>query len=111
MQWVAAFFVSAQTCHQQGSHITPGALVDGLMDIDVFRLLFAVKGSVGRKTDALGCSARGSVDLPAFVRKGDVDLLPDLGVLDAVIGLQVVHIKSTDVTEDLLGALIAPMLR
>ena len=81
------------------------------MDIDVFGLLLAVEGPIGRKTHALGCGARGSVDLPALIWEGDVDLLPDLGVLDAVIGLQVVHVKPADVTEDLLGALIAPMLR
>jgi len=81
------------------------------MDVDVFGLLLAVEGSIGRKTHTLGCSTRRSVDLPALIREGDIDLTPDLGVLDAVVGLQVVHVKPADVTEDLLGAFIAPMLR
>ena len=81
------------------------------MDIDVFGLLLAIEGSIGRETHTLGCGARGSVDLPALVREGDVDLTPDLCVLNAVVGLQVVHVKPANITKDLFGALIAPMLR
>ena len=110
MKRVATSFVPAEAGNKKGSHVAPGALVDGFVDVDVLGLLLAVKRPVGRKTNTLWCSTRGSIDLPALIGEGDVDLLPDLGVLNAVVGLQVVHVKTADVTEDLLGALIAPML-
>lgn len=106
MQWIATPLVPAQTCHHHGTNITPSALVDGFVHVDVFRFLSAVLRSIGRKANAFRCRP----DVPAFIGVGDVDLCPELGVLVLVVGMQVVDVKSTDVTEDLFGALVAPVV-
>lgn len=106
VQWVATSFVSAQARHYHGTNIAPSALVDSLVHVDVLRFLFAVFRSIGRKTNAFRCRP----DVPAFIWEGDVDLCPELGVLVFVVGMQVVDVKSTDVTEDLFCTLVAPMV-
>ena len=106
MQWIATPLVPAQTCHDHGANITPSALVDGFVHVDVLRFLFAVLRSIGRKANAFRCRP----DVPAFIREGDVDLCPEFGVLVFVVGMQVVDVKPTDVAEDLLCTLVAPVV-
>jgi hypothetical protein len=76
------------------------------MYVDVFRFLFAVLRSVGRKANTFRCRP----DVPAFIGECDIDLCPELGVLVFVVGMQVVNVKPTDVAEDFLCALVAPVV-
>lgn len=106
VQWVATLLVPAQTSHHHGTNVTPGALVDGFVHVDVFRLLFAVLRSVGRKTNTFRCRP----DVPAFIRESDVNLCPELGVLVFVVGMQVIDVKPADVTQDFFRTLVAPVV-
>lgn len=80
------------------------------MDVDVLRLLLAVAGAVGGQAHSPGGRLTRSLNLPALFRESDLNFLPELGVLVFVVGMQVVDVKPTDVTEDLLCTLVAPMV-
>lgn len=110
MQRVSALGVSAQTGYQQASHVSPGALVDGLMDVHIFGRVGTVGRAVRREAHSLGGATSGGGDLPTLVREADLHHFPELAVLDAVVSMQVVHIKTTDVTQDFLGTLVTPVL-
>ena len=106
MKWVATLLVPTQTSHHHGTNITPSTLVNGFVHVDVLRFLLAVLRSVRRKANTFRCRP----DVPAFIRESDVDLCPELGVFVFVVGMQVVDIKPTDVTQDFLRALVTPVM-
>ena len=110
MQRIGATLVPTKPCHLQLPHIPPRALVDRLVDVDVVGLLLAVFRPVGRHTDSLGGRSSGVLDLPALVRKANLHHLPKLAVLELVLPMEVVQVKTTDVTQDFLRALVAPVL-
>lgn len=109
MQRIRALVVAAQACDHHVPHISPGALVDRLMDVHVLRFVSAVSRPVGRKAHSLGCCATRGLHLPAVFREADGDLLPELGVFVFVVSVQVVDIEAADVAQDLLRTLVTPV--
>ena len=109
MQRVGTPGVAAQPCYHQRPHIPPRALVYRLVDIHVLGFLLAVARPIRRQAHPLGRTTTKDLHLPAVFREANLHHLPELGVLVFVVLMQVVHIKSTDVAQDFLGALVAPM--
>lgn len=109
MQGIGAPGVAAQPGHHQCPNIPPRTLVDRLVDIDVLGFLLAVARTIRRQAHPLGRTTTKDLHLPAVFREADLHHLPELGVLVFVVLMQVVHIKPTDVAQDFLGALVAPV--
>jgi len=48
--------------------------------------------------------------VPALAEGGDLEALPEGFVLDLVVNVEVVDVEPTDVTDDLLDAVVAPVV-
>lgn len=110
MKRVAALGIATQTRHLQVPHIPPGTLVQGLVDVHVVGLLLAVFRPIGGHTHPLRRGATRGLDLPTLLREADLHRLPELAVLDAVLSVEIVEVETTDVTQNLVDALIAPVV-
>lgn len=85
MQRVSALGVAAQPGHHERPHIPPRTLVHRLVDVHVLGFLLAVARPIRRQTHSLGCTTTRHLHLPALIRKGDRNFLPELGVFVFVV--------------------------
>lgn len=109
MQGVAAPWIPAKPGDNESANVPPGALVDGLVDVDVLRSLLAVVRPIGGQTDPLGRGSTLFSDVPALIWEAYPHGLPQLCVFVFVVSDEIVEIKPTDVAQDLFGALVAPV--
>ena len=80
------------------------------MDVDVIGQPAGVPGPVRGHTDSFRRVAGGVFDDPALSRLTDLNHVPQVVALGFVVEMQVVDVEPTDVAQDLLGALVAPVV-
>ena len=85
MQRIAAQRVIAKPGDNIGTDVAPSALVDGLVECHVFRLLFAVGRTVRGKAETLGNIRPSVFDLPALVHRANLNQCPELMVFEFVV--------------------------
>jgi len=87
------------------TYVTPGALVDQLVDVDVLSKPLAVQGPVGRKGDPFLVP----LHHPALIKPTMGNAPPEGLIPDLVVAVKVVDVKPTDVGLDLESAVVTPM--
>ena len=108
MERVETAFVFASACHKHLADITPGALVNSLVNTDVVVDSAAVvKVAIRRKARASACKPW---HFPTLIPSPNRDLVPEPQQSGLVVLVEIVDVKTAVVALDLAHALIAPML-
>ena len=107
MERVETVLVFARACDKHLANISPGTLVDCLVDVDIVICPGFIKRAIRRKTHPPG-SKPGY--FPALIPFTNRDLVPESKKSGLVILVEVVDVKTTVVVLDFASAFIAPVL-
>ena len=105
MQRVEAARVLARPGDPCITYVTPGALVDQLVDVDVLSEPLAVQGPVGGEGDPFLVPFHH----PALIKPTMGNAPPEGLIPDLVVAVKVVDVKTTDVGLDLESAVVTPV--
>lgn len=105
MQRVEAAGVLARPGDPRITHVSPGALVDQLVDVDVLGKPLAVQGAIGREGDPFLVS----LHHPALIKPTMGNASPEGLIPDLVMAVKVIDVKTTDVGLNLESAVVTPV--
>jgi hypothetical protein len=106
VQWVEATRVLARPGDPRITHVSPGALVNQLVDVDVLSEPLAVQGPVGGEGDPFLVP----LHHPALIKPTMGNAPPEGLIPDLVMAVEVIDVKTTDVGLDLESTVITPVL-
>lgn len=110
MQRITALGIAAHPGYEQRAHVSPSALVQCFVNVDVLRFLFAVIRSIGWNTDSLGRTFSMALNFPAVLGQADINLVPKRSVPYFVCFVKIVYVKAANVGSNFPGAMVTPML-
>ena len=107
MERVETVFIFARACDKHFANISPSALVDCLVDIDIVICPGFIERAIRREAHSPG-SQPGY--LPTFIPFTNRDLIPECKQSGLVVFVEVVDVKTTVVILDFTYTLVTPML-
>ena len=107
MERIETIPVFARACDKHLANVSPGTLVDCLVDIDIVICPGFIKRAIRRKTHSPG-SQPGY--FPALIPFTNRNLVPESKKSGLVILVEVVDVKTTVVVLDFTSTFVAPML-
>jgi len=110
MQRIATLRVATHPSYEQRTHVSPSALVQCLVNVDVLRFLFAVIRSIGWNTNSFGCTFSSALNLPTVLGQPDINLVPKRSVPYFICFVKIVYVKATHVGSNFSSAMVTPML-